>query len=198
MLSVPSLIDASKSTPTTISSVGSVPDSKGAEDAFATALKSLLSVDSVASTSTNSTPVVNQPAALFAPSNKLEDIPSPSSSGEGDTSTLKPSAGSIAEDLSLTTYISLEVRQIKKGNVVLDKENIHLNEPSTPSKSEKKCDGKKVLSSHLSLSPCGWFQYYDLPHTSDRRGFKPPMEVDDQRRTSRRRERPCPEQSQAA
>ena len=51
VLSVPSLIDASKSTSATISSVGSVPDSKGAEDVFATALKRLLSVDSVASTS---------------------------------------------------------------------------------------------------------------------------------------------------
>ena len=197
VLSVPSLIDASKFTPTTISSVGSVPDSKGAENAFATALKSLLLVASVASTSTNSTPVVNQPAALLAPPNKLEDTPSPSSSGEGDTNTPKPSAGSIAEDLSSTTYISPEVRRIEKGKVVLD-ENVHPNEPSTPSKSEKKCDGEKVPSSHLSLSPSGWLQYYDLPHTSDRHGFKPPTEVDDQRRTSRRRERPCPEQSQAA
>ena len=131
MLSVPSLIDASKSTSATISSVGSVPDSKGAEDAFATALKRHLSVDSVASTSTNSTPVVNQSAALLAPPNKLEDISSPSSSGEGDTNTPKPFAGSIAEDLSSTTYISLEVRRIEKGRVVLDKENVHLNEPST-------------------------------------------------------------------
>ena len=152
------------------------------------ALKGLLSVDSVASTSTNSTPVVNPPAALPAPPNKLKDIPSPSSSGEGDMSMLKPSASSIAEDLSLTTYISLEVGQIKKGNVVLDKENIHPNEPSTPSKSEKKCDGEKVLSSHLYLSPCGQFQYYDLPHMSNQCGFKPLIEVDDPRRTSRRRE----------
>ena len=66
-------------------SVGSISDSKGGEDGFARALKSLLSAASVASTSTNSTPTMNPPVVPLAPPpNKPHDLPSPSWSGEDD------------------------------------------------------------------------------------------------------------------
>ena len=44
------------------------------------------------------------------------------------------------------------MRRIEKGKEVLDKENVHPNEHSTPSKSEEKCEGKKVPSPTTSPS----------------------------------------------
>ena len=147
VLSVLSLMDASKSSSVATSSVGSTPNSKEAEDAFATALKSLLSAASAASTSANPVPPTNLPVALLAPPpDKLNDLPSPSSSGEDDTVTPKPSAGSTPEDSS-HACASPEVRR----KVAPDKENVHPSEHSTPSKSEKP-DGEKVLSPAASPS----------------------------------------------
>ena len=148
MLSVLSLMDASKPSSTTTSSVGSTSDPKGSEDAFSTALKTLLSA---ASASTIPFPATNSSVVLLEPPSKLNDIPSPSSSGEDDANSLKPS-GSTPEDSSSTACASPEVRRVEKGKEVLDKENVHPKEHSTPSKSEKGCDGKKVLSPVTSPS----------------------------------------------
>jgi len=153
VLSVLSLMDASKSSSATASSVGSISNSKGTEDAFATALKSLLSAASVASTSTSPIPQTNPPVALLAPPpDKLNDLPSPSSSGEDDAATPKPSAGSTPEDSSPHAYTSPEVRRTEKGKAVPDKENVHPSEHSTPSRSGGKSDGDKALSPATSPS----------------------------------------------
>ena len=150
VLSVLSLMDASKPSPA--SSVGPTSDPKGSEDAFSTALKTLLSAASAASTSTIPFPATNPSVALLdPPPNKLNDISSPSSSGEDDTNSLKPS-GSTPEDSSSTACASPEVRRTEKGKEVPDKENVHPTEHSTPSKSERRCDGKKVLSPTTSPS----------------------------------------------
>lgn len=149
VLSVLSLMDASKPS----SAATSTSNSKGTEDAFAAALRSLLSAASAASTGANPIPTANPPVALLAPPpNKLNDLPSPSSSGEDDTTTPKPSAGSTPEDSTSHTSASPEVRRIEKGKVVPDKENVHPDERSTPSKSEKKGDGENVLSPATSPS----------------------------------------------
>ena len=150
VLSVLSLMDASKSSSAT-TSAGSTSNPKGSEDVFSMALKSLLSAASAASTSTNSIPIPNPPVALLtAPPDKLNDLPSPSSSGEDDTITPKLSAGSTPEDSS-TACASPEVRHVEKGKAALDKENVHPAEHSTPSKSEKS-DDEKVLSPVTSPS----------------------------------------------
>ena len=153
VLSVLSLMDASKPSSAVTTSAGSTPNSKGTEDAFAAALRSLLSAASAATTSTNPIPTTNPSVALLAPPpNKLNDLPSPSSSGEDDTITPKPSAGSTPEDSTSHACASPEVRRIEKGKVTLDKENVRPNERSTPSKSEKKVDGENVLSPATSPS----------------------------------------------
>ena len=142
-------MDASKPSSTTDSSDRSTSSSKGPEDVFATALKSLLSAASVASTSTNSIPPTNPVALLAPPLNKVNDLPSPSSSGEDDIGNPKPST---PEGSSSTACASPEVRRVDKDKASLDKENVHPVEHSTPSKSEKKCDGGKVLSPVTSPS----------------------------------------------
>jgi len=153
VLSVLSLMDASKSSSATAPSVGSTSNSEGTGDTFATALKSLLSAVSAASTNTNPIPTTNIPVALLGPPpNKLDDLPSPSSSGEDDTVTLKPSAGSTPEDSSSHACVSPEVRRTEKGKVVPDKENVHPGEHSTPSKSGEKSDSEKVPSPETSPS----------------------------------------------
>ena len=151
VLSVLSLMDGSKSSSATTSSIGSIPDPKASEDVFATALKSLLSAASAASTSSNSVPTANLPAALLPPPpNKVNDLPSPSSSGEDDANTPKPS-GETPEDSSSTACASPEVRRVEKGKAGLDKENFHPSGYSTPSKSEKR-DDEKVVSPVTSPS----------------------------------------------
>ena len=153
VLSVLSFMDASKPSSTTSSSSGSTPSLKGTDDTFATALKSLISAASVASTSTSLIPPTNHPAALLAPPpNKVNDLPSPSSSGEDDFVNPKPSASSTPEDSSSTACASPEVRRVDKGKASPDKENVHPVEHSTPSKSEKRCDGGKALSPVTSPS----------------------------------------------
>jgi hypothetical protein len=153
VLSVLSLMDASKPSSTTGASSGSTPSSKGTDDAFASALKSLLSAASTASTSTGSIPPTNPPAALLAPPpNKVNDLPSPSSSGEDDIVNLKSSDGSTPEDSSSTACASPEVRRVDKDKASPDKENVHPVEHSTPSKSEKRCGGGRVLSPATSPS----------------------------------------------
>ena len=153
VLSVLSLMDASKSSSSTGSSSGSTSGSKGTEDVFATALKNLLSAASVASTSTNTNPPTNPLTPLLAlPPNKVNDHPSPSSSGEDDVVNPKPSAGSTPEDPSSTACASPELRRVDKGKASPDKENVHPVEHTTPSKSEKKYDGGKVLSPTTSPS----------------------------------------------
>ena len=150
VLSVLSLMDASKPSSTTGSSSGSTSSSKGNEDAFAAALKGLLSAASVASTGTGPTPATNPPVALLAPPpNKINDLPSPSSSGEDDIVNLKPSAGSTPEDSSSTACVSPEVRRVDKDKVSPDKENVHPVEHLTPS---KKYDSGKTLSPATSPS----------------------------------------------
>ena len=151
VLSVLSLIDASKSSSTASSSSGSTSSSKGTEDSFATALKSLLSAASVASTST--TPPTILPVALLAPPpNKVNDLPSPSSSGEDDIVNSKLSASSTPEDSSSTACASPEARRAGKEKASPDKENVHPVEHSTPSKSGRKFDDGKVLSPVTSPS----------------------------------------------
>lgn len=146
-------MDSSKSTYTTGSSNASTSSSKSTQDDFATALKNLLSAASVASTSTNSIPSTNLPAALLAPPpNKVNDLPSPSSSGEDDIVNPKSSPGSTPEDSSSAACASPEVRRTDKDRESLDKENVHPIEHSTPSKSGKKNDGGKVLSPVTSPS----------------------------------------------
>ena len=153
MLSVLSLMDGSKSSSTSGPSVGSASNPKSTQDAFATALKSLLSAASVASTDATLTPPTHPPVALLAPPpNKANDLSSPSSSGDDDTAISKPFAGSTPEDSSPVACSSPEVRRVEKGKASLDKENVHLIEHTTPSKSEMRCDGEKALSPVTSPS----------------------------------------------
>ncbi|KAF9783780.1 hypothetical protein BJ322DRAFT_1067089 [Thelephora terrestris] len=165
VLSVLSLMDASKSSATSDSSGGSTSSLKGTDDAFALALRSLLHAAATTSASANSISPTNHRIALLAPPpNKAIDFPSPSSSGEDDNLPSKPYAASTPEDPSSTACVSPEVRCIEKGKATLDKENFHPIEHTTPSKSEKKRDGEKVLSPANSPSrPLGRYNTMTSP-----------------------------------